>query len=93
MEDSTQLAALISCQQKMSEDIGDIKATVKEAASIITFVRRDQDELKVRLDRLEIMHNNCPARQKMNAWSMGAKDIAWLLALVGGILSVWYGRK
>lgn len=93
MEDSTQLGLLIQAQQKMADDVSDIKVMVKEAAQIIHFVRRDQDEMKLRVDKLEGIHADCPARLKANAWSISLKDIAWIVALFGGIVAMYASIK
>lgn len=93
MEESGQLSLLIQAQQKMADDISDIKGMVKEAAQIIHFVRRDQDELKVRLDRVELLHASCPARAKAQAWSISSKDVAWLVAFIGGVAALYFQFK
>ena len=86
-------------QQRMAEDISEIKATLKELAQIGLFLRRDQDELKEahkkqneRMSILEETHRNCPARLRHQAWALSAKDLAWLLAFLAalaGAMIVW----
>jgi hypothetical protein len=80
-------------QQRMAEDVSEIKVLCKELAAVMHFVRRDQDDFKARLDKLELAQQTCPARLKATAWSMSLKDIAWILALVGGIIAVIAGFK
>ncbi len=92
-DEHNQLGLLIQAQQKMADDISEIKIMVKEAAQVIHFLRRDQDEMKVRLERVESAHINCPARAKAAAWSISARDFAWLVALMGGIVAVWASFK
>lgn len=94
MDDNSQLFLLIQTQQKMGEDIADIKASIKEAAQILIFLRRDQDELKAelkkRIEQLEKQHQECPARLKMQGWSIGLRDYFWLISTIAGTISLWY---
>lgn len=53
MDEITQMSLLIQAQQKIADDISEIKVMVKELSTTMHYVRRDQDELKTRLDRVE----------------------------------------
>jgi hypothetical protein len=97
MDENQQLLLLLQTQQKMSDDIADIKATIKEAAQILIFLRRDHDEFKTetrnRLSQLEKAHLECPARLKMQGWALSLRDVLWLVCAVASVLSVWYTLK
>jgi hypothetical protein len=98
------LERTLETQERMSIDIADIKATIKEAAQVMGFlsrelsevksrVERDFVELRTRCERLEAHSSTCPALLKYNAWAFSLRDAAWILAVVGAAVAVWYARK
>jgi len=82
------LLQTLQTQQKMSEDIAEIKGTVKEAAQIVTHLNRDVTEIKDRLRKVESHPLECPAARRHDAWSMTSRDLLWLLGLVAAIAGV-----
>jgi hypothetical protein len=76
-------------QQRIAEDVSEIKVLCKELAAVMHFVRRDQDDFKVRLDKIELAQQTCPARLIATAWGISMKDIAWMLALAAGLFGLW----
>jgi hypothetical protein len=79
---------LLQTQQKMSDDIADIKATIKETAQIMLFIRKDHDELKMKVDRLESNQLSCPARIRAQNWYITSKDLLWFFTVLAAIASV-----
>jgi len=98
------LERTLETQERMSNDIADIKATIKEAAQVMGFlsrelsevksrVERDFIELRTRCERMEAHTSNCPALMKYNAWAFSLRDLAWFLTFVGVCVAIWYARK
>ena len=98
------LERTLETQERMSSDIADIKATIKEAAQVMGFlsrelsevksrVERDFIEIRTRCERLEAHSSNCPALMKYNAWAFSLRDVAWLLTLAGVAVAIWFARK
>lgn len=98
------LERTLETQERMSNDIADIKATIKEAAQVMGFLSRELSELKAKADRefvelrtrcerLEAHPVSCPALLKYNAWAFSLRDVAWLLTLVGVAVAIWIARK
>jgi adenylosuccinate synthase len=99
-----ELSVFLSEQKRMASDINEIKITVKEAAQVVIYMQKTVDEVKersekeitevkTRLTGLERAHNDCPARLRVQGWGMSAKDLAWLVAFVGGILALYAALK
>jgi regulator of replication initiation timing len=95
MEEITKdlLMQTLQTQQRMSEDISEIKATLKEAAQILTHLNRDVSELRSRLEKVEKHPMECQAATRHSAWSVTGKDFMWVLGLLAAIASVWALRK
>lgn len=87
------LMQTLQTQQRMSEDISDIKATLKEAAQIVTHLNRDVSDMRNRLEKVERHPLECQAASRHSAWSLTGKDLMWVLGLVVAIASVWALRK
>lgn len=79
---------MLENQQRMTEDISDIKASVREAAQIVVFMQRDQNELKQRLNIVETSCAQCPARNHYGAITTTSKALLWILTLVATILGI-----
>lgn len=79
----------LQTQQKMSEDIADIRATIKEASQIMIHLNRDVSDVRNRVEHLERHPNECPAAKRHSAWALSAKDVMWLLALAGAAWALW----
>ena len=75
-------------QQRMAEDIAEIKAAVREAAQVVVFMQRDQNELKNRVEKCEQNYQNCPARVQHNALMFSTRGIMWLLTLIATVLGL-----
>ncbi len=95
MEDMTKdlLMQTLQTQQRMSDDISDIRATLKEAAQIVTHLNRDVSDMRSRLEKVERHPMECQAATRHSAWSMTSKDFLWVLGLIAAIASVWALRK
>jgi hypothetical protein len=74
-------------QQKMSDDIADIKSTIKETAQIMIFQRRDHDELKIKVDKIDHNQLTCPARLRTTSYGMTLKDIFYFITLFSAIMT------
>lgn len=83
----------MNTQQKISDDISDIKATIKEGAQIVIFLNRDVALVKERLDAIERHPLECPALTKYNAWAFSVRDMAWILTLLSVAFAIWYAKK
>lgn len=83
------LLQTLQTQQKMSEDIADIRATIKEASQIMIHLNRDVADVRNRVEHLERHPNECPAAKRHSAWALSAKDVMWLLALAAAAWALW----
>jgi hypothetical protein len=79
------LMQTLQTQQRTSDDIAEIKATLKEAAQIVKFLNRDVVEIKTRVEKLERHPGECLAAKRHEAWSMTGRDFAWLIGLIAAI--------
>jgi phage shock protein A len=95
MEEITKdlLMQTLQTQQRMSDDISEIKATLKEAAQIVTHLNRDVSELRMRVEKVEKHPMECQAATRHSAWAMTGRDFVWVLGLLAAIASVWALRK
>lgn len=98
------LERTLATQEKMSDDIADIKGTLKEATTVVSHlsasienVRMEHKALSQKVETLEKSvekhPQTCAAMQRHSAWSFSARDIFWLAALVGSIAAVYAALK
>jgi len=86
------LLQTLQTQQNIGKDIADIKATIKEAAQIMTTLNRDVADVRSRLERCEKHPLECSAARRHSAWALSAKDLLWLLGLAGAVWALWQGK-
>jgi hypoxanthine phosphoribosyltransferase len=55
----------LQTQQRMSDDISDIRATLKEAAQIVTHLNRDVSDMRSRLEKVERHPMECQAATRI----------------------------
>jgi len=94
VEDMTKdlLLQTLQTQREIGQDIADIKATVKEAAQIMTTLNRDVADLRSRLERCEKHPSECTAARRHSAWALSAKDLLWLVGFAGVVWALWQGK-
>jgi len=77
----------------MSDDISEIKATLKEAAQIVTHLNRDVADMRARLEKVERHPLECQAATRHSAWAMTGRDFMWILGLIAALGAVWALRR
>ena len=80
---------LIDQQQKMADDIGEIKTMVREAIHTVGYVVKDLDDLKARMARNELVHVSCPARNRAQGWASVLKDLSLIIAILSSGIAVY----
>ena len=98
------LERTLATQEKMSDDIADIKGTLKEAAKVVSLqgqiiedIRAEHKALSQKVETLERTvekhPQTCAAMQRHSAWSFSARDIFWIATLIGSIAAVYAALK
>lgn len=80
---------VIDQQQKMSDDLGEIKVMVREAMHTVGYIVKELDDLKGRTSRNETAHFNCPARLRTQGWANVLKDTSILVAVIGSAVAIY----
>ena len=91
---------LYQVQQKMAEDISEIKGSIREAIKVLDYMAKDQErlraeleketaELKVKVSAVERQHQDCPARLRHNGWATSVKDLAFVIALIASFWALY----
>lgn len=98
------LERTLQTQEKMSDDIADIKGTLKEAAKVVSHLGESlenvRSEHKVLCQKVETIERTvekhpqmCPAMQRHSAWSFSMRDVFWIAAMLGSIAAVYAALK
>lgn len=78
-------------QRRMAEDISEIKVAVKEASQIFLFMQKSIDQLQLRIEKMELIQTNCPARQRALGYGMLVRDVGIIVSIASAIYAFYKG--
>lgn len=71
--------------RKMSEDVGEIKVLTKESSQNIIFITKNIEAIQLRLEKVEKIQTECPARNRSNSYGTILKDAMFLMSIFAAV--------